>query len=183
MKIFEVENTNVTPAQEVLLIFPFKDIWARDKSKKKTTATRELAYVEFMVSPKSSNPFAGYPENIKSEKIIETLFKGEDWHPDVLVGKAIETYITWLDEAAPSYRFYLAVKKSVDNLRQFLESVDLDERDEKGKPIFKVNEVLNAQTKASEVLKNLNTLKKNAEQEIFESTRTQSNKEINHFER
>jgi len=183
MKIFQVENTNVTPVQEILLIHPFKDIWERDKSKKKTTALREFAYIEFMVSPQSSNPFAGYPENMKGGKIVETLWIDEKWEEDALVRLAIVKYEEWLNEASPSYRFYLAVKKSVDNTREFLETVDLQERDERGKPIFKVSDVLNAQTKSNEVLKNLNALKKNVEQEIFEASKTQSNKEINPFER
>lgn len=184
MKIFHIEGSAVKPTEEILLISPFKEIWERDATNKKEMASRELAYIEFMVSPRKSNPFAGYPDSEKSDKIIEGLWKEEKWSPDDLVKDAIDIYFKWTEEASPSWRYYLAVRKSVENTRKFLETVDLQERNEKGMPVYKPSDVINTLTKANEILKNLQQLEERVEQELFESSKTMSGKEINdHFER
>ena len=37
----------------------------------------------------------------------------------------------------------MAVRASVENVREFLEVVDLQERTEKGTPVYKINDVIN----------------------------------------
>lgn len=182
MEIFEVNEQIVIPTTEILLIEPFKTIWERDKTEKKSFALKEFSYIEFMVSPKDTNVFFGYPEEIRSEKIIENIFD-EKYIPDPLVELGIEKYTEWKEDASPSFRYYKALLKSVESTRKFLHNVDLEERDDKGKPIHKINDVLNAQVKANDVLKNLHLLKKKVIQELFESSKTKGGKDINVFER
>lgn len=182
-EIFHIENSQVRPTIEILLIHPFGEIWDRDVCPKKSTALKEFSYIEFLLSPKKTNPFAGYKEELKSDKIIESLFKGEPWQPDTLVKLACEEYTDFLKNASPSWRYYMAVRASVENVREFLETVDLQERNEKGMPVYKINDVINAQTKANEVLKSLTDLEERVQQELFESSRTKAGKEINHFEK
>lgn len=183
VEIFQIENSIVRPTTHILLISPFKEIWERDTSKHKETAIREFSYIEFMVSPKKSNPYHGYEESIKEQKIIEGIWKEEIWTPDDEVKKAVEQYKLWLREASPSWKYFLTIKKSVEKVRVFLDTVNLNERDDKGKPIFKVGEIIAAQTKADEVLKNLNNLEQRVLQELFESMKTKGGKEINVFEK
>ena len=182
-EIFHIENSIVKPTTEILLVPEFSFIWNRDKSAKKSVALKEFSYIEFLLSPKKTNPFAGYKEEIKGSKIVESLWKGEYWIPDDSVEKACIQYSKFLEEASPSWRYYLAVKKSVENVKKFLETVDLQEKTEKGMPVYKIGDIINAQKNANEVLKSLSDLEERVQQELFESSRTKAGKEINHFEK
>ena len=73
MEIFEVSGNIVRPTPNILTIYPFKEIWKRDKTKNKNLAIQEFAFIEFMVSKKKSNPFKGYDEEIKEDKIKEKV--------------------------------------------------------------------------------------------------------------
>ena len=67
--LFSVEGKIVQPNTETLLVSPFKEIWARDKSKGKENALEEFTYIEFMTSMLKSNPYKGYAPEVKEEVI------------------------------------------------------------------------------------------------------------------
>jgi hypothetical protein len=182
VEIFEMHNSHVTPVKELLLIYPFKEIWERDKSKHKETAIREFSYICFLVSPKKSNPFAGYHVDVKKDKIIEGLWK-QKWKPDKLVNEAVQIYEEWLMNAAPSMRYYNAVKSGIEETINFFDNVDFNERTDKGVPVYKIGEVISALKSANEVLKSMTDLKDRVEQELYESSKTKAGKEINLFEK
>jgi len=183
VEIFEIDGSVVRPVKDILLINPFKDIWERDTSKHKTIAINELAYVYYLVSPKKSNPYAGYPNDIKESKIIEGIWKGEEWTPDELVKEAIGLYTKFLDEASPSMRYYNAVKSGVEQTINFFQNIDFNERTDKGMPVYKISEVIPALKSANEVLRSMSDLQERVEQEVYESSKTKAGKEINYFER
>lgn len=181
--IFEIHNSFVRPKLELLLIDPFKQIWERDNSVHKENAIREFSYIYFIVSPKKSNPYAGYDNKVRGQKIITGLWKDENWFPDKLVQEGIEIYKEWLGEASPSMRYFNAVKAGIEETINFFESIDFTERTDKGVPVYKIGEVIPALKAANEVLKSMSDLQERVEQEIYESSKTKANKEINPFER
>ena len=181
--IFELHNSFVRPKVEVLLVFPFKEIWERDTSKHKETAIKELSYIYFIASPKKSNPYAGYKDEVKSENIIKGLWKDEEWNPDLFVQKGIEVYSKWLQDASPSMRYYNAVKAGIEQTINFFQNIDFEERTDKGAPVYKISEVIPALKSANEVLKSMTELQERVEQELYESSKTKAGKEINHFEK
>jgi hypothetical protein len=183
VEIFEIDGSIVRPVKDILLIYPFKDIWERDTTKHKTIAINELAYIYYIVSPKKTNPYAGYPNDVKATKVIEGLWKEEQWLPDELVNTGIATYAKLLDEASPSMRYYNAVKAGVEQTINFFENIDFNERTEKGVPVYKISEVIPALKSANEVLRSMSDLQERVEQEIYESSKTKAGKEINYFER
>jgi hypothetical protein len=135
------------------------------------------------VSPKKTNPYSGYSNEIKGKKIIEGLWKETQWNPDELVKEGIQVYAKWLEEAAPSMRYYNAVKSGVEQTINFFENIDFNERTDKGLPVYKISEVIPALKSANEVLKSMTDLQERVEQEVYESSKTKSGKEINLFER
>ena len=86
--LFTVENSVAIPNTETLLISPFKEIWERDKSKDKDRAIKEFTFIELMSSKKKTNPYAGYSDEIRFEKLKETLF-GPEWEQDALIEQAL----------------------------------------------------------------------------------------------
>lgn len=182
MEYFKIENGIVKPSPEILLVYPFSEIWLRDKSKKKSQAILEFSYIVFLKSHKRENPFSGYDENIRESKIIESIFKKE-FIPDDLVLEACKMIDEFEENASPSLRFYKANTKALNTLTEFLQEVDLDERDERGKLIHNPNNIQRILDNAPKTLSGHQELKKKIQQELFESSKTRANKSINSLER
>lgn len=183
VEIFEIDGSVVRPVKDILLIYPFNEIWNRDETKHKSIAINELAYIYYLVSPKKTNPYSGYSNDVKGKKIIEGLWKDSLWNPDELVKEGIQIYAKWLEEASPSMRYYNAVKSGVEQTINFFQNIDFNERTDKGLPVYKISEVIPALRSANEVLKSMSDLQERVEQEVYESSKTKSGKEINVFER
>lgn len=191
MKIFNVINQNVFPTTEVLLISPFKEIWERDVSEHKFYAIKEFSYIEFMCSPKKSNPFNGYTDlEIRSKKIKENLYNkevvhksiAELWKADIFIEDGIKLYNEFLYEASPSLSFLKAAEEACEKLKNWLSTVDLNQTNVKGALLYKPVDITNALSKTEIVIKQLFTLREKVEQELFDTTKTMKNRVINPFE-
>lgn len=182
MNIFIVENGIVMPTPEILLVSPFNKIWERDTTKKKEHALKEFAYIEFMCSYKKANPFIGFPPKDRHRKICESVLHNISYIPDDAVKRAMGLYRDWQENASPSLRFYKAVVKANEKLVAFAEVIDLNERDNKGSAVFKPSDITSITSKAYENLKTLTLMKEKVEQELFEVSKTRSNRQINAFE-
>ena len=168
------------PHPETLLIDPFKSIWNRDESEGKGVAIAEFAFIEFFSSARASNPFKGYPESERAEKIVERTFlkyvKG--WEPDALIEEGIEHWEQYQTDASSSYRLYSAAKQACDNLADVLSNIDATVSDDKGRPIYKPRDITGALKDIDVVATKLAALKKKVEEELYEDSRMRSNKEI-----
>lgn len=140
MKLFKYEGYEITISEEALLLKPFSDIWKRDKSKTKQTAKSELGYIYFYTDPRSD-----YQYIIDDDERTEAIREGEGlkatWKPDKLVMDAVTFYQRFKPTSAvllDTTRFL------VDKLMKQMKGLDLDERDEKGKPIFALNMVISS---------------------------------------
>lgn len=182
MEIFQIEDNIVKPTPEALLIPVFKKLWDRDKSKHKDTALNEFALVYFMCSPKKSNPYWEYEEVERERHIINELFDG-DYEIGYEVGEALSWYKRKLRQGSVSFRYYEKAKETLEKLIDYFDSVDFDERDERGRPIFTAKEVIDAVSKAPDVLKSVEGLKKKVLQELYESTKTKGDRDVNPLER
>lgn len=181
--LFVVENNVAKPNTETLLIPPFKDIWERDKSEEKTVSINEFTYIELMTSKKKSNPFSGYSDDVRHEKLCEMIFEDVDWKPDVLVEKALIKMRVFHEEASPTYQYYVDNLITAENTRTFLKNIDLNERNEKtGNPLYKPKDVTSAIADTEKVIQTLDLLRDKVEQELFETVKTRSNRQINPFE-
>ena len=180
--LFQVENKIVIPNTETLLISPFKEIWERDKSKNKENAIEDFTYIEFMSSMKKSNPYRQYPEERKHEVISGDVITREDWEVDNLIRDAIKKIDIFQKEASTTYSYYIAAKKATENMKEFFEEVDLNEKNFKsGNPIYKPRDITNALTDTEKVLANIKNLEKKVEEELFEETKSRANKTISPF--
>ena len=162
--LFIVENNIAKPNTETLLIEPFKVLWERDKTPDKDVAIKEFTYIELMSSKKKSNPYAGYSDSMRSEKLAEVLFDDPTWKPDALVEQGLAKIVEFQKEASPTYTYYI------------------NEVNDKGARVFKPNEIVMAISNTDKLLQNLHSMKEKVEQELFEQAKTRGNKQINPFE-
>lgn len=188
MKIFEIKNGIVSPTEEILSIFPFSDIWIRDNHVKKDLALREFAYIEFMCSPKDTNPFFGYTQTRqnpeRSRKIIENKFKEyPQWQPDELILMALDQYNEFYHNASPNLKFYESNRNVIDKLRYWYDNLDMSAVNERtGNPLYKPKEITSAVADADTVMSKLDAMKQRVYQEVFDVAKTKGNKAISKFE-
>lgn len=181
-QLFDINDKIVFPYAETLMVSPFKEIWERDKSKGKEIALKEFAYIEFVASMRKTNPYKGYSEKDKPNKIKDDLFKGMKWQPDALVLQGISKVKEFQMEASVTYSYFLAVKESVEKIKDFLKTVNLGERNFKtGMPVYKPKELTSALVDTEKVLANLKSIESKVEEELFDETRNKANKEISPF--
>jgi hypothetical protein len=184
MEIFEISGHVVRPTPSILAVKVFNKIWKRDKSKSKSKAMQEFAYIEFMVSKKKTNPYKGYEDSIKESKIIEGVIKDDGWKPDKFVKEAMELYDSWQIEASPTVRYYQANLQALQKTINYLNTgLDYEERNRSGMPVHKFNDVVRGIKEADQVLKSLTSLKTKVEEELYQASKTKGGKEINFYER
>lgn len=180
--LFDIDNKRVFPNPETLLIEPFKGIWNRDKSKGKEIAVQEFTYIEFMTSMLKSNPYREYPEDKKDKVIREDIITIEDWEPDSKVKLAMDETKRFQKDGSITYTYWMSNKAAVEKMKRFFEDFDMNERDPKsGRPIYKPKDITSAINDAEKILKTLNSLKKKVDEEVFNTIRNKSGKEISIF--
>lgn len=163
MKLFELDNNYPILQAELLMVPEFKKIWSRDKSKSKDTAKTELAYIYFMFDIKS--PYLAYSDEEMEERICKDLFGKEAYKPDPDLMKAIEKFLEMAE--TPSTGLLKDARSAVSEVRKFLRTVDLSERNKMGMPIYKPKEVTSALGDLDKVVDNLQKIEERINKEDY----------------
>lgn len=129
---FNEDNWEIELSPEAILIKPFAEIWERDRSKDKKIAKSELAFIWLFSEYKSD--YSDIVDEKERAKEVKLALEGlpEKWKPDAAIEKAIEFY---RGHESLIVKAYNGAKLGLHKLDTFLKSIDLNERDEKGKPI------------------------------------------------
>lgn len=136
MKLFTYRDFQVVISEEALILKPFKKLWDRDKSLKKEKALQELGFIYFYCDPRSDYMFI-VDEDLRIEKIKEQEGLSKTWNPDRFVKEAITLY-KYLTETTASL-LLADTRVAVDKLREMLINLDLNEKDDRNKPIYTLN--------------------------------------------
>jgi hypothetical protein len=181
--LFTVESKVVSPTTQVLLIPPFKEIWERDTSTDKRYAIEDFSYIEFMASIQKSNPYSGYAEHQRPEKIIKDVITREDWdQEDPLLVQGIAKLKEFQAEASVTYNYYMAAKSAAEKMQQFFINFSMSDVNLRtGAPIFKPKDITSALNDTSRVLENLNTLREKVDNEVFEEIKKKGQKVVSPF--
>lgn len=137
MKLFKYEGYKVVISEEAFALKVFRQIWNRDRSVNKDKAIMELGYIYFMVDPRSDYQYL-VDEDERSKAIIEGEGLPNGWKPDKAITKAMEFYSRFKPTAALLLE---DTRYAVDKLRKLLREIDLNQLDDKGKPIYTLNSV------------------------------------------
>ncbi len=186
MDLFKIENKQVKITPEALLFSEFSEIWERDTSEKKEKAMELFAYITFLCSWKSTNPFTGYSDEERPKKISLHLFDDEDYDPregDPLLIDAIDKFKDLQYNASFSLKYFEAARLGAEKVLDYFNNLDLAETNDRGFLIHKAADVTKAIKDTRTTLKELNELEKNVRQELFEAAKTRNQREVNVFER
>jgi hypothetical protein len=159
MNLFEIENNVVVFSPQALLIAPFKAIWDSDKSKDKTKAAKYLGFIYYMSDQRSD-----FMHILDEQERIDEIKKFMEL-PPAFKGtgknyvKAIEFY-KQISETT-STRLLTSTRLVIKKISQFLDNIDMDERDPKSnKPIHDIGKITSSVEKIPKLIKALNEVEK-----------------------
>lgn len=156
MKLFRYEGYKVVISEEAFALKVFRQIWNRDRSVNKDKAIMELGYVYFMADPRSDYQYI-VDEDERSKAIIEGEGLPSNWKPDKMIIEAIKFY-----EGMKSTSALLLedTRVAIDKVRKFLKEVNLEDTDDKGRPIYTINSITSTIKMIPQLIKDLDDAEK-----------------------
>lgn len=137
MKLFKYEGYKVVISEEAFALKVFRQIWNRDRSVTKDKAIMELGYVYFMIDPRSDYQYL-VDEEERSKAIIEGEGLPNNWKPDKVVTEAMQFYSRFKPTAALLLE---DTRVAVEKLRKLLRDINLQDTDDKGRPLYTLNTI------------------------------------------
>lgn len=153
---------------EILLIREFKALLDRDKSKTKDRVTRELSYIFLAIDWKSQ--YSQYSEQERHEEAINDSSLTESEFNDPLFREACRKYRA-LQDSNKSIKLLGAAMRATDQFIDYFETiVDLNERDNNGKPVFSAEKVMKEMATLHKVHEELISLEDQVKKELTEQS-------------
>ena len=165
MKLFRYEAYKVVISEEALALKPFKAIWNRDRTVNKDRAIAELSYVYFMEDPASDYQYLVDREE-RSNAIIEGEGLGSKWKPDKAVTEAMEFYASFKTTSALILE---DTRYAANNLRKSLRNINLEDTDDKGRPVYTVASIISAIKQVPQLVKELAEAERAVAKEMAET--------------
>lgn len=163
MRLFTYKDYNLKISDEAYALRPFKRLVDRDRTKEKTKAMKELAYLYFMYDPRSDFSFE-IIEADRDLRVKDSIGLEADWKPDKQVQEAIELY-KYLTTSSSSLLLQ-DTRVIIDNIRSTFRSIDLTEKDANGKLVFNIGQVMTAVKQVPSLIKELADAEKAVSKEI-----------------
>ena len=153
---------------EILLIREFKALLDRDKTKTKTRVNKELTYIYLALDWKS--PYSNYLEQERHEEALADSGLTEAQFNDPIFREACRKYRA-LQDSNKSIKLLEAAKRAADQFIDYFETiVDLNERDNNGKPVFQAEKVMKEMATLHKVHEELITLEDQVKKELTEQS-------------
>ena len=153
---------------EILLIKEFKALLDRDKTKTKTRVMKELTYIYLALDWKS--PYSNYLEQERHEEALADSGLTEAQFNDPIFREACRKYRK-LQESNKSVKLLEAARRAADQFIDYFETiVDLNERDQNGKPIFSAEKVMKEVSNLTKVHQELVDLENAVKKELTEQS-------------
>lgn len=177
MELFDIEGGRLVLNPTNLFIPEFKVLWDRDKSQTKEQATLEIAYVAFMRSMSSKNPYNAYSDKDKKKKVQNDTIRTE---PDELIEKALNKYQEF--QKTTNTRLLLGARSAADKLAGYFERVDFEQLDSYGKPVYSARELASNLKEVGNIVKSLVLLENQVQKEQLDQQAVRGGNEIGMYE-
>ena len=169
LKIFELNESNLPIiCAEARLLEPFKKVISLDKTKEKTLALKELAFVYWYAV--FDSPYDTYDEEEKYLKIKKEVGLDESWKITPEVKAAIQFFAEL--QQTRSFKYLESTRKAIENLSSYLDTVDVSEKIDsgakKGELVHDINKVKALVKDMPDLVKSLHDIKAMVEEELKE---------------
>ena len=175
MNVFSYDSLNKSleiNEPEILLIREFKALLDKDKSKDKEQATKELTYIYLALDWKS--PYSQYTEYERHEEALSDSDLTEEEFNNPIFREACRKYRA-LQDSNKSVKLLNAARMAADQFAEYFETIiDLNERDQNGKPVFSAEKVMKEMAQLSKVHEQLSLLEAQVKQETEIQTNTRA---------
>lgn len=175
MNVFLYDNLNKQlelNEPEILLVKEFKALIDRDKTKHKDRAFRELTYIYLAICWKS--PYSQYSEQERHEAALDDSGITEIEFNDPIFREACRKFRN-LQDSNKSIKLLNAARLAADQFVEYFETIiDLNERDQNGKPVFSAEKVMKEMAQLSKVHEQLKILESQVKQEMEISSGTRA---------
>jgi len=158
MNLFEIENEVVIFRQQALLLKPFKDIWDKDESPDKSEANNTLAFIYYMADDRSDFIHILDPED-RAEEIRPFLNLPKEFlvnSKDII--RAIHFYEQMSETT--STKLLHSTRLVLQKISQFLDDIDMDERDDRKKHVYDISKITASVEKIPKLIKAINEIEK-----------------------
>lgn len=175
MNVFSYDNLNKQlelNEPEILLVQEFKALLDRDKTKHKTRATKELTYIWLALDYKSI--YSQYSEHERHEEALNDSGLTESEFNDPIFREACRKYRK-IQDSNKSIKLLNAARLAADQFVEYFETIiDLNERDQNGKPVFSAEKVMKEMAQLSKVHEQLVALEAQVKQDLEVSSGTRA---------
>jgi hypothetical protein len=148
MRLIDLQDFKIVIASEALAIYPFSELWKRDKTKDKSVAFNDITYVWYMTDYDS--PYFAYEDKKKEEHIKKDIIKDEKYKPDALVKTACEEYKKFA--ITPAMEMLTATNSAITATKEYLNNVDYKLKDAKGNFLYTIESVQNCVIKMPKMI-------------------------------
>ena len=127
MKLIEFDGIEFKVADEALLVRPIRELFEKDKTKKKELFWKQMSYLWFMCDPRSTYQYL-VDEDKRSREIIEQEGLGKDWKPSADLREAMDIYKR--NTITTASLLLEDMRRAVEGLRSILrafENVSIDD--------------------------------------------------------
>ena len=172
MNVFNYDSLNKQleiNEPEIFLVREFKVLLERDKER----AFKELTYIFLALDYKSI--YSQYTEYERHEEALSDSGITEEMFNDPLFREACRKYRN-LQDSNKSIKLLNAARNAADQFVDYFETIiDLNERDQNGKPVFSAEKVMKEMAQLSKVHEQLVALEAQVKQELEVQAGTRAN--------
>lgn len=174
MKVFDIISGEVIIDANRLIIPEFKKLWDRDKTKDKSKATKEIAYITFKYDLSADNPYRGYNEYERDEVLKRDIFGNINWSPDPEMVLAIAKFQDLMETT--NIRVLLGAKQAAEELAKWFRGVKATDEE------FSVTELSRNLKEVGNIIKSLAQLEEMVKREQLDKTVTRGGTDIGMYE-
>jgi hypothetical protein len=173
MKLLKYEGFNISFEPEILTLKVFKKLYQRDKNKDKSKFIQELGFIYFYADPRSDYQYITDLED-RAKAIIEGQGLPSNWSIDKLLQEAIDYYKSF----SPTSALLLEdTRVAVDKLRIMLRNINLEDTDDKGRPLYTLNTIVATIKQVPALVKDLDDAERAIAKEIVQNDRVRGSAE------
>ena len=182
MKLIKYSNYTLDISEEAYLVAPIRKLFNQDKSKTKETFFKQMSLLYFVYDPRSNyNYITNVEDRIKEVEAQEGIsskdskkYRTKDFEEAVAAYKELNK--------TSSLLLLQDTRIAVDKVREFLRNIDLTAADDKGKPLYTINNVTSAIKQIPQLAKDLAEAEKTLAREIEEQSKARGNSEMSLFD-
>ena len=178
MKLVKIVNYKLEVEDELLLLKPFRELYKTDKTKDKSKFIDFLTIVYYTYDPRSD-----YNYIINEELRLKEVCDSNGLKVPTF-NKTEQDCINLYKELTNTISTELlkSTKIAIDKVRLFLETVDLNQLDDKGKPVYTINSITSAIKQVPVLAKEVKEAEKQITKELEEQARARGGNKKSLFE-